>query len=106
MRKAFLLQVTPAGGEGQDIYLREGALPQGPPDNAGDGFPPLRCQIQHRFVHGPVETLDHASRLPLYGSKMGVDATLKWRPPGRRPQGVPVTKGNWSRCQGLRAPAR
>ena len=26
------------------------------------------------FVLGPVETLDHASRLPKYGSKMGVDA--------------------------------
>jgi len=29
------------------------------------------------FVHGPVDTLDHASRLPDYGSKMGVDATKK-----------------------------
>ena len=27
---------------------------------------------------GPVETLDHASRLPNYGSKMGIDATRKW----------------------------
>ncbi len=31
-----------------------------------------------QFVLGPVETLDHASRLPLYGSKMGVDGTRKW----------------------------
>ena len=30
------------------------------------------------FVLGPIETLDHASRLPKYGSKMGVDATRKW----------------------------
>ncbi|MBE0659614.1 MAG: menaquinone biosynthesis decarboxylase [Bryobacteraceae bacterium] len=30
------------------------------------------------FVHGPVDTLDHASRLPDYGSKMGIDATKKW----------------------------
>ena len=30
------------------------------------------------FVHGPVDTLDHASRLQDYGSKMGVDATKKW----------------------------
>ncbi|MGH7163386.1 MAG: menaquinone biosynthesis decarboxylase [Planctomycetota bacterium] len=29
------------------------------------------------FVLGPVETLDHASRLPKFGSKMGVDATRK-----------------------------
>ena len=30
------------------------------------------------FTMGPVETLDHASRLPHYGSKMGIDATRKW----------------------------
>jgi 4-hydroxy-3-polyprenylbenzoate decarboxylase len=31
-----------------------------------------------QFVIGPVDSLDHASRLPNYGSKMGVDATRKW----------------------------
>jgi 4-hydroxy-3-polyprenylbenzoate decarboxylase len=30
------------------------------------------------FVMGPVDSLDHASRMPNYGSKMGVDATTKW----------------------------
>ncbi|MCU1291824.1 MAG: 3-octaprenyl-4hydroxybenzoate decarboxylase [Bryobacterales bacterium] len=30
------------------------------------------------FVLGPVDSLDHASRLPNFGSKMGVDATTKW----------------------------
>ncbi len=30
------------------------------------------------FVLGPVDSLDHSSRLPNYGSKMGVDATRKW----------------------------
>ncbi|HYP05128.1 MAG TPA: menaquinone biosynthesis decarboxylase [Bryobacteraceae bacterium] len=30
------------------------------------------------FVTGPVDSLDHASRLPNFGSKMGVDATRKW----------------------------
>ncbi|MCX6591782.1 MAG: menaquinone biosynthesis decarboxylase [Acidobacteria bacterium] len=30
------------------------------------------------FAHGPVDSLDHASRLANYGSKMGVDATKKW----------------------------
>ncbi len=30
------------------------------------------------FVMGPVDSLDHASRLPNYGSKMGIDATRKW----------------------------
>ena len=27
---------------------------------------------------GPVDSLDHSSRLPNYGSKMGIDATSKW----------------------------
>jgi 4-hydroxy-3-polyprenylbenzoate decarboxylase len=31
-----------------------------------------------QFVKGPVDSLDHASRLANYGSKMGVDATRKW----------------------------
>lgn len=31
-----------------------------------------------QFVLGPIDSLDHASRLPNYGSKMGVDATRKW----------------------------
>jgi 4-hydroxy-3-polyprenylbenzoate decarboxylase len=31
-----------------------------------------------QFTLGPVDSLDHASRLPDYGSKMGVDATRKW----------------------------
>ncbi|MBI3987983.1 MAG: menaquinone biosynthesis decarboxylase, partial [candidate division NC10 bacterium] len=35
-----------------------------------------------QFVLGPVETLDHASRFPLYGSKMGIDGTRKWKGEG------------------------
>jgi len=31
-----------------------------------------------QFVIGPIDSLDHSSRLPNYGSKMGVDATRKW----------------------------
>lgn len=31
-----------------------------------------------QFVLGPVDQLEHASRLPNFGSKMGVDATTKW----------------------------
>jgi 4-hydroxy-3-polyprenylbenzoate decarboxylase len=30
------------------------------------------------FSEGPVDALDHASDLPHYGSKMGIDATQKW----------------------------
>ena len=35
-----------------------------------------------QFVLGPVDTLDHAARLQDYGSKMGIDATRKWREEG------------------------
>jgi 4-hydroxy-3-polyprenylbenzoate decarboxylase len=31
-----------------------------------------------QFTLGPVDSLDHAARLPNFGSKMGVDATRKW----------------------------
>ncbi len=30
------------------------------------------------FTLGPIDSLDHASRLANYGSKMGIDATRKW----------------------------
>ena len=35
-----------------------------------------------QFTLGPVDSLDHASRLPDYGSKMGIDATRKWSSEG------------------------
>jgi len=35
-------------------------------------------QRDMEFVLGPVDTLDHAARLPNYGSKVGIDATRKW----------------------------
>lgn len=35
-----------------------------------------------QFTLGPVDSLDHASRMPNYGSKMGIDATRKWAAEG------------------------
>ena len=35
-----------------------------------------------QFTFGPVDSLDHASRMPNYGSKMGIDATRKWTTEG------------------------
>lgn len=34
------------------------------------------------FTDGPVDVLDHASYLPAVGSKMGIDATKKWKEEG------------------------
>jgi 4-hydroxy-3-polyprenylbenzoate decarboxylase len=35
-----------------------------------------------QFTLGPIDSLDHSSRLPNYGSKMGIDATRKWAAEG------------------------
>jgi len=43
------------------------------------------------IAHGPVDELDFASRLPCYGSKIGFDATRKWREEGfQRPWPDPI----------------
>jgi 4-hydroxy-3-polyprenylbenzoate decarboxylase len=34
------------------------------------------------FTLGPIDSLDHSSRLPNFGSKMGIDATRKWAAEG------------------------
>jgi 4-hydroxy-3-polyprenylbenzoate decarboxylase len=34
------------------------------------------------FTRGPMDQLDHASALPNFGSKMGIDATAKWSSEG------------------------
>ena len=45
-----------------------------------------------QFTLGPVDSLDHASRLPDFGSKMGIDATRKWPAEGfQRPWPDEVT---------------
>jgi 4-hydroxy-3-polyprenylbenzoate decarboxylase len=41
----------------------------------GNNVDPRRDVV---FAEGPVDVLDHASPLPGYGSKMGIDATRKW----------------------------
>ena len=35
-----------------------------------------------QFTLGPMDSLDHSSRMPNYGSKMGIDATRKWKAEG------------------------
>ena len=34
------------------------------------------------IIEGPLDVLDHSAPLPYYGSKMGFDATKKWRAEG------------------------
>jgi 4-hydroxy-3-polyprenylbenzoate decarboxylase len=52
-----------------------------------------------QFTLGPVDSLDHASRMPNYGSKMGVDATRKWGSEGfKRPWPDEITMDNKTRA--------
>jgi 4-hydroxy-3-polyprenylbenzoate decarboxylase len=51
-----------------------------------------------QFTLGPIDSLDHAARLPNYGSKMGVDATRKWTTEGfARPWPDEITMDNKTR---------
>ena len=46
---------------------------------AGNHIDPKRDTV---FVEGPVDMLDHAAPILGYGSKIGIDATRKWRSEG------------------------
>jgi 4-hydroxy-3-polyprenylbenzoate decarboxylase len=45
----------------------------------GNHIDPKRDMV---FVEGPVDVLDHAAPVLAYGSKVGIDATRKWRSEG------------------------
>ncbi len=45
----------------------------------GNNIEPQRDII---FTKGPLDVLEHASNIPLFGSKMGIDATKKWESEG------------------------
>ena len=49
----------------------------------GNNIDPKRDII---FSEGPVDALDHAAPQPLFGSKMGIDATRKWKEEGFKRQ--------------------
>jgi len=53
----------------------------------GNNIDPKRDIV---FVEGPVDVLDHASPLPMLGSKMGIDATRKWPEEGFTREWPPV----------------
>jgi len=57
-----------------------------------------------QFTLGPVDSLDHASRLPNYGSKMGIDATRKWKAEGFErpwPAMIEMDRGTKARVDAL-----
>ncbi len=57
-----------------------------------------------QFVLGPVDTLDHAARRQDFGSKMGIDATRKWKEEGftgRWPDEIKMDEATKSRIDRL-----
>ncbi|NUN53500.1 MAG: menaquinone biosynthesis decarboxylase [Planctomycetaceae bacterium] len=64
------------------VVVDEGVDVRNYPEVVLTAFNHIDPERDIQFVLGPVETLDHASRLPWYGSKMGVDATRKWESEG------------------------
>jgi len=51
---------------------------QNPAEVAWKALANIDPQRDLELVTGPAETLDHASRAPWWGSKVGIDATRKW----------------------------
>ncbi len=60
------------------VVVDEDVDVQDPREVAWKALNNIDPQRDIEFVMGPVDSLDHASRLPDFGSKMGIDATRKW----------------------------
>ncbi|MGH9416738.1 MAG: UbiD family decarboxylase [Terriglobales bacterium] len=60
------------------VVVDEGVDVQNTPEVVLHAFNHIDPERDIQFTLGPVDALDHASRLPNFGSKMGVDATRKW----------------------------
>ncbi|MGH9394476.1 MAG: UbiD family decarboxylase, partial [Terriglobales bacterium] len=71
-------------GLGQALFTKcilvvdEGVDVQNLPEIVLHAFNHIDPERDIQFTLGPVDALDHAARLPNFGSKMGVDATRKW----------------------------
>jgi len=52
-----------------------------------------------QLVKGPVDSLNHAAPLPGFGSKMGIDATKKWKGEGFEREWPNVVKMNSETAQ-------
>ncbi|HXR98661.1 MAG TPA: UbiD family decarboxylase [Terriglobales bacterium] len=60
------------------VVLDHDVDPHNIPDVVLKAFNNIDPERDIQFTLGPIDALDHASRLPNFGSKMGVDATKKW----------------------------
>ncbi len=88
MRKSYPLHARKVmhaiWGMGQAMFTKcivvvdEDVDVQNPSEVAWKALNNIDPERDIQFVMGPVDSLDHASRLPDFGSKMGIDATRKW----------------------------
>lgn len=75
-------------GMGQMMYTKmiiivdENVSPQDLSTVAWKVFNNIDAKRDVVIVEGPLDALDHASNLPHYGHKMGIDATKKWTSEG------------------------
>ncbi len=75
-------------GMGQMMYTKmiivvdENVSPQDLSTVAWKVFNNIDAKRDVVIVEGPLDALDHASNLPRYGHKMGIDATKKWSSEG------------------------
>ncbi len=60
------------------VVVDEDVDVQNVPEVAWKALNHIDPQRDIEFCLGPIDSLDHSSRLPNFGSKMGVDATTKW----------------------------
>jgi 4-hydroxy-3-polyprenylbenzoate decarboxylase len=60
------------------VVVDEDVDVQNVPEVAWKALNNIDPQRDIEFCLGPIDSLDHSSRLPNFGSKMGVDATTKW----------------------------
>lgn len=71
-------------GMGQMMYTKmvivvdKDVDPQDPEAVAYNLFNNMEPQRDIVITEGPLDALDHASNTPLYGSRVGIDATRKW----------------------------
>jgi 4-hydroxy-3-polyprenylbenzoate decarboxylase len=64
------------------VVVDEDVDAQSPAEVVWRTFANIDPQRDILFARGPADVLDHATSLPAFGSKMGVDATRKWRDEG------------------------
>ncbi|HEY7863998.1 MAG TPA: menaquinone biosynthesis decarboxylase, partial [Thermoanaerobaculia bacterium] len=97
------------------VVVDAGVDPRNIPEVVWRALTAIDPERDIQMVRGPVDELDFAARLSCYGSKMGIDATRKWKGEGfegRWPDAIEMDEATrrridelWPRL-GIRLPGR